>query len=136
MGFALTSSSTDTLLTGLSALPNPVVVVLLLKTQEPSSYFGMVWTGIAMAALLAGGLQLPVAGLYLRNIACCCSRRRKTFQGDIDWEEWHQEEMIDMKSKADFAQRNISSSSSKSLMPAYMHTTYNNPHREFTYHAR
>ncbi|CAK1366649.1 unnamed protein product [Cercospora beticola] len=72
---------------GLSALPNTVIVVLILNYQDPASYFGMVWTGISLTGLLAAGLQLPVAGLFFSDIRCCCGRRRNVSPGQIDWEE-------------------------------------------------
>ena len=113
-----------------------MIVVLLLKTQDPAYYFGMVWTGISMAALLASGLQLPVAAMYFKNVSCCCSRRRKIFQGEIDWEElMHEKEMTIVKSRADLQQIITSSSSEMSLKRAHMHTTMQTPHRGVVFHA-
>ncbi|KAI0584534.1 hypothetical protein TUN199_05175 [Pyrenophora tritici-repentis] len=120
-------------LTGLSALSNTVAVVLLLKTQDPPSHFGITWTSIAMAGLLAVGLQLPVAGMYFDNISCCITRRRKTFQGDIDWEDtMDQEEMVLIKRQADFKRVDSSKSSGP---PLDIHAIYHIPHRDLSSHA-
>ncbi|XP_014556803.1 hypothetical protein COCVIDRAFT_37674 [Bipolaris victoriae FI3] len=107
------------LIHGLSAVPNTVAVVLVLKTQDPSYYFGLIWTGIAMASLFAAGLQVPVAAMYFENISCCCRRRRKTFPGDIGWEESEdQEEMVILeKGRVDLERRNHLGTSDQSLVP-------------------
>ncbi|KAI1517212.1 hypothetical protein Ptr86124_004149 [Pyrenophora tritici-repentis] len=121
------------LIHGLSALSNTVAVVLLLKTQDPPSHFGITWTSIAMAGLLAVGLQLPVAGMYFDNISCCITRRRKTFQGDIDWEDtMDQEEMVLIKRQADFKRVDSSKSSGP---PLDIHAIYHIPHRDLSSHA-
>lgn len=75
--------------------------------------------------------------MYFKNISCYCSCRRNVPQGEIYWEQsMHQEEMIMVKDKADSQQRNTSSSSEVSSMPAYMHTTIQTPHRGFSFHVQ
>ncbi|EUC43437.1 hypothetical protein COCMIDRAFT_38634 [Bipolaris oryzae ATCC 44560] len=107
------------LIHGLSALPNTVAVVLILKTQDPSYYFGMVWTAIAMAGLFSAGLQVPVAAMYFENISCCCRRRRQTLPGDVGWEESeHHKEMVTLeRGKTDLGRGNDSETSEQSQMP-------------------
>ncbi|KAJ6268138.1 hypothetical protein PSV08DRAFT_354837 [Bipolaris maydis] len=107
------------LIHGLSTLPNTVAVVLILKTQDPSYYFGMVWAPIAMASLFSAGLQVPAAAMYFENISCCCRRRRMMFPGDIGWEESEYREGISMleKGKVDLERRNNPGTSEQSLIP-------------------
>ncbi|EMD62211.1 hypothetical protein COCSADRAFT_343890 [Bipolaris sorokiniana ND90Pr] len=124
------SFKTDMFPTSLSALPNTVAVVLILKTQEPYSYFGMIWTAIAMASLFSAGLQVPVAAMYFENIRFYCRRRRQTFPGDIGWEESvYQEEMAMLeKGMADLEGRNSSGTSEQSLMPQnHVYAAYHLP---------
>lgn len=124
-------------LAGLSALPNTVAVVLLLETEDLPSYFGMMWTGIAMAGLLASGLQLPVAGMYFDNLSCCGRRRRKALWGDIDWEDAiYQEELVVVKRQADSQRRNIPRSSELSLIRADVQAVYQVPCGDSPFHAR